>query len=154
MVLVDSPSCCYCKLNVPHGIISMERTWGRDTGMLQPGYHCCYTSHKMIAAMITKNAIRFKAPVSFFFTKNLIFLLSYKHSKTKWSNFLFRLTSAQRRTTLWSPLIWASLFTLEERSLDLRIAQNSCTIWARTSWRNFWKERAKNLFEISFEPSK
>ena len=63
MVLVNSPSCCYYKLNVPYGITSLERTCGRDTGLLEPGWHCCYLSYKMIAAMITKNSIRFTAPI-------------------------------------------------------------------------------------------
>jgi hypothetical protein len=29
MVIVDPPSCCYYKLNVPHGIVSLEHVWGR-----------------------------------------------------------------------------------------------------------------------------
>jgi hypothetical protein len=57
MVIVDPPSCCYFKLNVPHGIISLEQKWGRFTHKMDPGYYCCYCSHKRIAAMITKNSI-------------------------------------------------------------------------------------------------
>jgi len=28
MVMVDNPCCCYCKLNVPHGIVSLEQKCG------------------------------------------------------------------------------------------------------------------------------
>jgi len=63
MVIVDPPSCCYFKLNVPNGIASLEQTWGKYTGMMHPGYYCCYCSHKRIAAMITKNSIQFNTPI-------------------------------------------------------------------------------------------
>jgi len=85
MVLVDSPSCCYYKLNIPHGIITIEKTFGKDTGIMDPGYYCCYCSHKMIGAMITKNSIRFCAPV-----------LKYLFLKL-----IYRLISAQLRIMLW-----------------------------------------------------
>lgn len=65
MVIVDPPSCCYFKLNVPHGIVSLEQTWGRSTGLMDPGYYCCYCSYKRIAAMITKNTVQFNTPVSY-----------------------------------------------------------------------------------------
>lgn len=32
MVIVDPPSCCYFKLNVPHGIITIEHIWGKNNG--------------------------------------------------------------------------------------------------------------------------
>mmetsp|Transcript_16164 Transcript_16164/g.11672 ORF Transcript_16164/g.11672 Transcript_16164/m.11672 type:complete len:143 (-) Transcript_16164:759-1187(-) len=63
MVVVDTPCCCYCKLNVPHGIVSLEQNCGEQSAMLEPGYYCCYCSHKRIVAMITKNSIRFNTPV-------------------------------------------------------------------------------------------
>jgi hypothetical protein len=63
MVLVDGPSCCYCKLNVPSGIVTLEQKYGKHTGMMDPGYYCCYCSYKRISAMITKNTIRFNTPV-------------------------------------------------------------------------------------------
>ena len=64
MVIVDPPSCCYYKLNVPHGIITLEHIWGKRNGQMTPGYKCCYCSFKRIAAMITKNAVQFNTPVS------------------------------------------------------------------------------------------
>eukprot|EP00347_Sterkiella_histriomuscorum_P009605 403340568 len=63
IVLIDAPSSCYCKLNLPHGIVSLEQKWGKSTGMMTPGWHCCYCSHKRVAAMITKNTIQFNTPV-------------------------------------------------------------------------------------------
>ncbi|CDW91625.1 UNKNOWN [Stylonychia lemnae] len=63
VVVVDPPSCCYYKLNIPHGIVSLEQVWGKHTGQMSPGYHCCYCSHKRIAAMITKNAVQFNTPI-------------------------------------------------------------------------------------------
>jgi hypothetical protein len=64
LVLVTPPSCCHCKLNVPHGIVTMEQTYGRNTGILSPGCHCCYPSYKRISGMVSKNSIRFDAPVT------------------------------------------------------------------------------------------
>ena len=64
MIIVDPPSCCYYKLNIPHGIVTLEHIWGRRNGQMTPGYYCCYCSHKRIAAMITKNAVQFNTPVS------------------------------------------------------------------------------------------
>jgi hypothetical protein len=64
MVIVTPPSCCYFKLNVPHGIVTLEHVWGKKNGQMTPGYFCCYCSYKRIAAMITKNAIQFNTPVS------------------------------------------------------------------------------------------
>lgn len=63
LVLVDPPSCCYCKLNVPNGIVSIEWKWGKHMGIMDPGYYCCYLSYKRIVAMITKNSIRYNTPV-------------------------------------------------------------------------------------------
>lgn len=64
VVIVDPPSCCYYKLNVPHGVVSFEHKWGKFTGMMDPGYYCCYCSYKRIGVMITKNTIIFNCPVS------------------------------------------------------------------------------------------
>lgn len=63
MVIVDPPCCCYYKLNVPHGIVTLEHIWGKSNGQMIPGYHCCYCSYKRIAAMITKNAVQFNTPI-------------------------------------------------------------------------------------------
>ena len=63
VVIVDAPCCCYFKLNVPHGIVTLEQNFGKHTGEMEPGYHCCYLSYKKIAAMVTKNSIQFNTPV-------------------------------------------------------------------------------------------
>jgi hypothetical protein len=63
VVLVDKPCCCYVKLDVPDGIVTLEENLGEFTGILSPGCNCCYTNHKRIAAMITTNTVRFNAPV-------------------------------------------------------------------------------------------
>jgi len=63
MVLVDGPSCCYYKLNVPNGVFTLEQKWGAHNTLMDPGCYCCYLSYKHIPVMITKNTIRFKAPV-------------------------------------------------------------------------------------------
>lgn len=63
VVLVDNPACCYCKLNVPDGIITLQETYGVFTGILEPGCECCFCGHRQISAMITTNTIRFNAPI-------------------------------------------------------------------------------------------
>lgn len=65
VVLVDQPCCCYCKLDVPSGIVSLEENCGEFQGIIQPGMNCCYCNYKRISAMITTNTIRFNAPVIF-----------------------------------------------------------------------------------------
>lgn len=63
LVMVDPPSCCYYKLNVPEGVHTLEESCGRYTGVMEPGCYCCYCSYKKISGMITKNSVRFDAPV-------------------------------------------------------------------------------------------
>lgn len=63
LVVVDPPSCCYCKLNVPEGVITLGQRWGAHDGIMEPGCHCCVCCHRRIAAMITKNSIRYDAPI-------------------------------------------------------------------------------------------
>lgn len=63
MVRVNGPSCCYCKLNVPEGVHTLEESCGIHTGLMDPGMYCCYCSYKSIYAMVTKNTIRFDAPI-------------------------------------------------------------------------------------------
>jgi hypothetical protein len=106
MVIVDPPSCCYFKLNIPHGIVSIEQKWGKHMGTMAPGYHCCYCSHKRIGAMITKNSIMFNTPV-------------------RLSKFSYRLKHALPEITLeyLSTLLLHS--TLEEKSQEQKIARIS-----------------------------
>ena len=63
MVIVDQPNCCYCKVNIPHGIYTLEQTWGVDQGIMNPGCRLCYCYWNRVAVMITKNTIRFKCPI-------------------------------------------------------------------------------------------
>ena len=77
MVIVDPPSCCYFKLNVPHGIVVLEHVFGRKNGQMMPGYYCCYPSYKRIAAMITKNAVQFNTPVSLCIKYHLKILIHF-----------------------------------------------------------------------------
>jgi hypothetical protein len=59
MVIVNDPSCCYLKLNIPNGMLILEQSCGVDQGIMAPGCRCCYLNYKRIAVMITKNSIRF-----------------------------------------------------------------------------------------------
>ena len=64
MVLLESPSCFYFKLNIPEGMLALETVWGADNGLIEPGCHCCYpTFMKQIPVMISMNTIRFKCPI-------------------------------------------------------------------------------------------
>ena len=65
MIRVKQPYCCYWKLNVPEGIITMGQTFGKDDGIMSPGCYCCFCNHRNIAAMVTKNSIRYDTPVIF-----------------------------------------------------------------------------------------
>ena len=64
MVIINDPSCCYTKVNIPNGMHILEQNCGKDMGIMQPGYRCCYCSYKRVAVMITKNSIRFKCPIT------------------------------------------------------------------------------------------
>ncbi len=64
VVVVTPPKCCcYCKLNIPSGVVTLGQKWGAHEGTLQPGAKCCYCSHRRIAAIITQNSIRYDAPI-------------------------------------------------------------------------------------------
>ena len=78
MALLDSsPSCCYYKLNVPNGVYTLGMRFGADAGVMQPGAHWCYSTclHKgRVAAMITKNTVRFNCPVQRIPTKDNVLI--------------------------------------------------------------------------------
>ena len=63
MVRIKGPTCCYFKMNVPEGVHTLEENCGMHTGLKEPGMYCCYCSYKSIYAMVTKNTIRFDAPI-------------------------------------------------------------------------------------------
>lgn len=62
--------CCVCKQNVPNGVYTLEQSCGKNNGIISPGAHWLYPCHKRIAALISKNTIRFKCPVDYVPTKD------------------------------------------------------------------------------------
>lgn len=62
--------CCRCKLNIPNGVYTLEQYLGRNTGVMTPGAHWGYCCCRRIAAIISKNTIRFKLPVQNIPTKD------------------------------------------------------------------------------------
>jgi hypothetical protein len=64
------PCCWYAKINIPNGIYTLETVFGKHSGIMNPGYRCCYCSWKEIKAMITKNTIRYKCPIQHVPTKD------------------------------------------------------------------------------------
>ena len=64
LVLVDMNNCCpVMKLNVPSGMIVLEQVFGQHNGTVEEGCHCCYPCWKNIAVLISRNTVRFNAPV-------------------------------------------------------------------------------------------
>lgn len=64
LVLVDMNNCCpVMKLNVPSGMIALEQVFGQHNGIVEEGWHCCYPCWKNIAVLISRNTVRFNAPV-------------------------------------------------------------------------------------------
>jgi len=49
---------------------SLEQTWGRDTGIMEPGGKWCYCNYKRVAVMVSKNTIRYRCPVTHIPTKD------------------------------------------------------------------------------------
>ena len=63
MVIVNNASSVICKMNIPNGMFTLEQKWGKCTGLMEPGFRCCYCNYKRVAVMITKNTIRYKTPI-------------------------------------------------------------------------------------------
>lgn len=57
-------------MNVPNGMYTLEQVWGKDNGIMEPGYNCCYLSYKRIAVMVSKNTIRYRCPIIHIPTKD------------------------------------------------------------------------------------
>jgi hypothetical protein len=56
-----------CMLNVPTGVYTMGQSFGKSTGIMNPGLSCCfcYCCHaRSISCMITKNTIRYACPIN------------------------------------------------------------------------------------------
>ena len=64
MVLVDMENYCpIIKLNIPTGMIILESVFGEHNGTAEDGWNCCYPCWKRIDVMISRNTVRFNAPV-------------------------------------------------------------------------------------------
>lgn len=63
MVIIENPSCCWLKVNIPNGVYTVEQNCGVDQGIMEPGFRCFYCSYKNVAVMISKNTIRFRCPI-------------------------------------------------------------------------------------------
>ena len=65
LVVVVEPmtTCCYPKLDIPSGVITLGQKWGAHDGILDPGMKCCWCKHRRVGAMITRNTIRYDAPI-------------------------------------------------------------------------------------------
>lgn len=70
MVIVNPQCSCVWKLNIPNGMYTLEQTWGRDTGIMDPGGKWCYLNYKRVAVMVSKNTIRFRTPITDIPTKD------------------------------------------------------------------------------------
>ena len=64
MCIINNPSCCWLKVNIPNGMYTLHQVWGVDQGIMEPGCQCCYCSYKTIPVMISKNTIRFRCPIT------------------------------------------------------------------------------------------
>lgn len=49
---------------------TLEQTWGKDTGIMEPGGKWCYCSYKHVATMVSKNTIRYRCPITHIPTKD------------------------------------------------------------------------------------
>lgn len=64
LVLIDMLNCCpILKLNVPTGTINLETVWGAHNGVIEDGCYCCYPCWRQVVVMISRNTVRFNAPV-------------------------------------------------------------------------------------------
>ena len=72
MIIPNPPTncpCCCCfscwhwKLNVPNGMMCLEQVWGANNGLMEPGCRCCYWCKYEVAAMISRNSVRFNIPI-------------------------------------------------------------------------------------------
>jgi hypothetical protein len=57
-------------MNIPNGMFTLEKVWGVENGIKDPGCDPCYCSYKEVAVMISKNTIRFRCPISQIPTKD------------------------------------------------------------------------------------
>lgn len=50
-------------MNIPSGMIVLEQVFGQHNGLVDEGCHCCYPCWKKVAVLISRNTVRFNAPV-------------------------------------------------------------------------------------------
>ena len=64
MAVIKNQKSCYCKINIPNGVYTMEQFFGKHNGIMDPGCRIFYCSYKKICVMVSKNTIRYKCPVT------------------------------------------------------------------------------------------
>ena len=63
-MLIDMDNYCpVIKMNIPTGMIVLESVFGEHNGIAEDGWNCCYPCWKRIDVMISRNTVRFNAPV-------------------------------------------------------------------------------------------
>lgn len=99
--------CCTCKMDIPSSVTVVGQQWGRHIGIMHPGSMCCVCYSTRMAYIITKNTIRYDAPVIDCPTKdnvkisvdiNLTFKIMDDESSIK--KFIYRLGAARLDTML------------------------------------------------------
>lgn len=55
--------CCDCKFDIPAGLITLEESCGKSTGIMRPGAHWCYCCCRRVACMLSKAIVNYEAPV-------------------------------------------------------------------------------------------
>jgi hypothetical protein len=78
MVIINRPSCWCClpctwctfMKNIPEGMMVLEQTFGKDSGLMEPGLRCCYPKHKRPVVAISRDTIRFCCPIRDVVTKD------------------------------------------------------------------------------------
>jgi regulator of protease activity HflC (stomatin/prohibitin superfamily) len=61
-------------MNIPTGVYALESSCGKNTGVMEEGCYCCYCSYKEVKAIISKNTIRFNAPIYAIPTKDNVMI--------------------------------------------------------------------------------
>jgi len=46
MVIIEDPGSLVCKMNIPNGMFTLEKVWGVENGIKEPGCDVCYCSYK------------------------------------------------------------------------------------------------------------
>ena len=46
MVIIEDPGSLVCKLNIPNGMFTLEKIWGVENGIKEPGCDPLYCGYK------------------------------------------------------------------------------------------------------------